>query len=274
VNIHQTVSQLEAINVSCVIGTATLLQPMSVQFSAGRVTAILGPNGAGKSTLLSLLSGQRKSSASASGASAGVVRINGRSLSDYPGTALARFRAVLPQDTSVAFDYTVRDVVALGRFPHTRQPSVDEAGIVQAAMQVTGVDTMAGRIINTLSGGERARAQLARVLAQIWEPVPGAPARWLLLDEPTAALDLSNQHDVLRLTRVWARQRGVGVVAVLHDLNLALRYADQVLVLDGGAVQAQGAANDVLNANNVSQIWRVRAREVLDVDGTRQLLVA
>ncbi len=260
--------RLDAVNISCVMGAATLLHPMTAGFSAGQVTAILGPNGAGKSTLLSLLSGQRKTSGT------GQVTINGRNLAAHPALGLARFRAVLPQDTSVAFDYTVQDVVELGRFPHARQPSPDERGIVQAAMQVTGVAAMAGRIINTLSGGERARAQLARVLAQIWEPVPAVGARWLLLDEPTAALDLSNQHDVLRLTRLWASERGVGVIAVLHDLNLALRYADQVLVLDGGAVQAAGASIDVLTASTVSQVWRVKAREVTDIDGTRQLLVA
>lgn len=265
---HSPICLMEAVNVSCVVGAASLLQPMTVGFKAGQVTAILGPNGAGKSTLLSLLSGQRKPSGS------GEVRINGRKLGDYPALGLARFRAVLPQDTSVAFDYSVKDVVELGRFPHARQPSRNETGIVQAAMQVTGVDAMAGRIINTLSGGERARAQLARVLAQIWEPVPEAAARWLLLDEPTAALDLSNQHDVLRLTRLWARERGVGVVAVLHDLNLALRYADEVLVLNGGAVQASGSAAEVLNATNVGRVWGVRAREVIDTDGTMQLLVA
>jgi iron complex transport system ATP-binding protein len=265
---YSPICLLEAVNVSCVMGATSLLQPMTVGFKAGQLTAILGPNGAGKSTLLSLLSGQRKPSGS------GEVRVNGCKLDDYPTLGLARFRAVLPQDTSVAFDYSVQDIVELGRFPHARQPSRNEAGIVQAAMQVTGVDAMAGRSINTLSGGERARAQLARVLAQIWEPVPEAAARWLLLDEPTAALDLSNQHDVLRATCLWARERGVGVIAVLHDLNLALRYADEVLVLNGGEVQASGSAAEVLNATNVSRVWRVKAREVIDTDGTMQLLVA
>ena len=264
----QSASVLQASDVAYRIGSATLLQPMSITLKAGEVTAILGPNGAGKSTLLSLLSGQRKPSG------AGHVSINDRKMTDFSAAELARFRAVLPQDTAVAFDYTVQDIVELGRFPHARKPSTDEVGIVQAAMRATRVDAFAHRIIHTLSGGERARAQLARVLAQIWEPSPDHSARWLLLDEPTAALDLSHQHDVLRLVRHWAKERGVGVVAVLHDLNLALRYADSVVVLEQGRLRGHGAPAQVLLADSVSQIWRVKVREASDADGTRQLLVS
>lgn len=259
---------LQASEISCRAGIINLLHPMSMQLKAGEVTAIVGPNGAGKSTLLSLLSGQRKSGG------AGTVNVNNRNINDYSAAELARFRAVLPQDTAVAFDYTVQDIVELGRFPHTRKPSADEAGIVQAAMRATRVDSLAHRVIHSLSGGERARAQLARVLAQIWEPTPGGSARWLLLDEPTAALDLSHQHDVLRLIRQWALQQGVGVVAVLHDLNLALRYAHSVVVLDQGRLCRHGPAAPILTSESVSQIWRVNAREVTDTDGVRQLLVA
>ena len=135
------------------------------------------------------------------------------------------------------------------------------------------MQALAQRVLNTLSGGERARAQLARVLAQIWEPVPGH-SRWLLLDEPTAALDMHHQHAVLRLARRWAHEHGVGVVAVLHDLNLALRYADQVLLLQNGRVQANGPPAHVLSEATVRRIWQVDVHPVRDADGNLQLLMA
>lgn len=258
---------LEAQAVSCTIGGATLLHSLTARFATGVFTAILGPNGAGKSTLLSLLCGQRK-------ASQGQVFLQNQTLDSYPAQALARRRALLPQDLSVAFDYTVQDVVELGRYPHRQQPSSGETDIVQRAMQATGVLALAHRVLNTLSGGERARAQLARVLAQIWEPAPDGQSRWLLLDEPTAALDVHHQHAVLRLARRWAHEHGVGVVAVLHDLNLALRYADQVLLLQDGQVQADGPLTQVLSADTVRRIWQVDVHPVLDADGSLQLLMA
>ena len=252
---------------TCKAGHAVLVRDVSATFQAGRFTAIVGPNGAGKSSLLSLLSGQRQPSS-------GSVWINGQDLRHCSASTQALMRAVLPQETTVAFEYAVQDVVELGRFPHRLQPSRDEVGIVQAAMQATGVAALAHRTMPTLSGGERARVQLARVLAQIWEPQANAQARWLLLDEPTAALDLSHQHEVLRLARRWSRDQGVGVVAVLHDLNLALRYADQAIVMAGGVIHSQGRPVDVLNPANVNQVWAVSAQSVLDHDGTPQLLVA
>ncbi len=251
----------------CVVGGAALLQDVSVQFTAGRFAAILGPNGAGKSTLLSLLSGQRAPSQ-------GQVFLQDRPLTTQPAPAMARRRALLPQDLSIAFDYTVQDVVELGRYPHRQRPSPQEADIVQRAMQTTGVQAMAGRVLNTLSGGERARAQLARVLAQIWEPLPTGESRWLLLDEPTAALDVHHQHAVLRLARQWAHEHGVGVVAVLHDLNLALRYADQAVLLQAGRVQADGPPAQVLDVETVRRIWQVGVHPVRDAQGCLQLLMA
>ena len=144
-------------------GSSTLLQGVDLQLAPGEVGAILGPNGAGKSTLLSVLAGLRAPDS-------GQVHLNGLSVNPLQVHALARHRAVLPQETAVAFDFRVQEVVELGRYPHQRQPSKDEAAIVRAAMQATGVAAMAGRSLASLSGGERARVQLARVMAQIWEP--------------------------------------------------------------------------------------------------------
>ena len=248
-------------------GGQVLLSGVDVALRAGEVTAVLGPNGAGKSTLLSVLAGLRPPDQ-------GTVSLGERALADIPADVLAMERAVLPQDTGVAFDFGVRDVVELGRYPHRLRPSADEAAIVREAMALTDVTHLAHRTVNSLSGGERARAQLARVLAQIWHPLPDGRPRWLLLDEPTAALDLRHQHETLATVRRWAGEQGVGVLAVLHDLNLALRYADRVWVLDGGRLQAGGAPARTLTPALLQRVWRVRAQTVVDADGCTQLLTA
>ena len=315
---------LEASDVTVQMAGKTLLQSVSAHFAAGQVTAILGPNGAGKSTLMSVLSGQRQPTA-------GLVQLAGQPLAAYAHGQLARLRACVAQESQVAFEFSVREVVELGRYPHRRQPSPRESAIAEQAMQATAVDHLQLRALNTLSGGEKARVHLARALAQIWEPVaapegqvfppgrpkgkcapsggsalhavsergglifpPGrpkgkcapsggsalhavierggaSPARWLLLDEPTAALDLQHQHRVLQLARRWAGEEGVGVVAVLHDLNLALRYSDHCVVLQGGQVVDSGVSAEVLTAARIQQVWDVLARpvraEVLLPDG-------
>jgi iron complex transport system ATP-binding protein len=235
------------------------------QLQAGRVTAILGPNGAGKSTLLSILSGQRMPPS-------GRVLMAGQRVHHRAVRELALQRAVLAQDTTVAFYFTVQEVVEMGRYPHRHAPSPYEARIVRDAMQATGVAHLAGRSVNTLSGGERARTHLARALAQVWEPRPDGTARWLLLDEPTAALDLAHQHHAMQLVRRWALEQGVGVVAVLHDLNLALRYADDVLLLSADGCVA-GPVDEVLTPDAVARIWQVECTRVRSADGVRQLLM-
>lgn len=259
---------LETRGVTVQVRDKTLLQSVSARFAAGQVTAILGPNGAGKSTLMSVLSGQRQPST-------GAVQLASQPLASYAHPQLARLRACVAQETQVAFEFSVREVVELGRYPHRRLPSLRESGISGQAMQATKVAHLQERALNTLSGGEKARVHLARALAQIWEPVvgdDGVPVpRWLLLDEPTAALDLQHQHRVLQLARRWAREEGVGVVAVLHDLNLALRYSDHCVVLQGGQVVGSGVSAEVLTAACIQQVWDVLARpvraEVLLPDG-------
>jgi len=246
------------------IGAKQLLAAASVQLRPGRVTAILGPNGAGKSTLLSLLSGQRQPTE-------GRVLLEGRPLQAHGAAALALRRAVMPQESSVAFDFTAREIVALGRFPHRRTPSADEDAIVAEAMALTDVAALAPRILNTLSGGEKARVHLARALAQIWHPPADGAERWLLLDEPTAALDLAHQHAAMRLLREWAA-RGVGVVAVLHDLNLARRYADEAIVLGATTGLRQGPVAEVLQPALIEEVWSMPCEQVERADGTVQYL--
>ena len=262
---HQGLSSLKCRNLGVGVAKGPRLATVDVRIPAGRFTAILGPNGAGKSTLMSMLVGERAPQS-------GQVLLDGLELSAHAVEGLARRRSVMPQDCSVAFDFTAQEVVELGRYPHRHQPGTGEAQIPEQAMALTGVDHLAQRSINTLSGGERARTHLARALAQIWLPPTDGAARWLLLDEPTAALDLAHQHHAMRLLRQWAGQQGAGVVAVIHDLNLALRYADDVLVLGGDAGVHHGAVLDVLQPALVRQVWGMQCDPVRSSDGALQYI--
>lgn len=248
------------------IGAKTVLADVDIRLAPGRVTAILGPNGAGKSTLLSLLGGQRAPTR-------GRVTLDDRPLHDHRPAELALRRAMMPQESAVAFDFSVQEVVALGRFPHRTSSRGDEDAIVAAAMALTDVSALATRVLNTLSSGEKARAHMARALAQLWHPTSDGAGRWLLLDEPTAALDLAHQHVAMRLLRDWAG-RGVGVVLVLHDLNLALRYADDVVVIDASGAIVQGPTALVLRPALIERIWGVGCQTVVASDGTPQYLFA
>ena len=251
--------RLDATDVTVRIEGKLLLQTDALQFAAGAVTAIVGPNGAGKSTLMSVLTGQRTPTT-------GCVRLEGNNLFAWPSAELARIRASVAQQTEVAFNFTAREVVELGRYPHHRQPHAIEAAIAQQAMQTTATQHLGHRTYESLSGGEKARIQLARALAQVWAPITfksgATPARWLLLDEPTSALDLQFQHRMLRLAAEWAHQHGLGVVAVLHDLNLALRYADRCVLLDAGRLVATGPTAEVLTPACIDQVWGVHASAV------------
>lgn len=247
---------LKATGVAVAVQGKTLLHPLSASFAAGQVTAILGPNGAGKSTLMSVLTGQRQPGA-------GQVELNGQPWRCFEPAELAKLRAFVAQESAVAFDFSVREVVELGRYPHRKEVSRSEIDISTQAMQASAVEHLADRPINTLSGGEKARVHLARALAQVWEARPQGDARWLLLDEPTAALDLEHQHRVLRLARQWAQSHGVGVVAVLHDLNLALRYSDRCVVLQRGQLVADGVTAKVLTPERIASVWGVVAQPVV-----------
>jgi iron complex transport system ATP-binding protein len=258
-------SLIEAKGLAMRIGGQSIVAPLDSVWHAGQVCAILGPNGAGKSSLLSMLSLERPMSA-------GALSINARPSGSYKSAELAKFRAVMPQAAQVAFDFKVSEVVELGRYPHRLRPSQDEPLIAARAMALTQVDHLASRAFNTLSGGEKARVHLARALAQIWEPQPSFGSRWLLLDEPTAALDLAHQQAVMQTVRRWALEQNVGVIAVLHDVNLALRYADQVMVLQGGRCVAAGAAKAVLTPGVIHQVWGVDCSYATRADGTVCLL--
>lgn len=238
-----------------------LLQDIDLRLEAGQVLAILGPNGAGKSSLLRILGGEWP-------ASSGQVRLDGRPLSAWAPAALARRRAVLPQAESLRFGFHVEEVVAFGRMPWP-DPASRTSGAVDEAMAFAGVEALRRRPYTSLSGGERARVQLARVVAQIWE---AHEDRLLLLDEPTASLDLAHQHQVLAAVRGFA-QRRAGVVMVLHDLNLALRYADVAILLNRGCLHASGPVDQVLDPPNVLQVYGMAVARLATPDDPRGWLV-
>jgi len=234
-----------------------LLEDVSLTVEPGQVHALLGPNGAGKSTLLRLLAGELEPDR-------GALELNGRPLHDWSARDRARQRAVLPQSHGLAFGFTAGQVVALGRLPCSQRRPDAEAALVHDALALAGVAPLHDRLYTTLSGGERARVQLARVMAQVWEPLDGALAgtpRFLLLDEPTASLDLAHQHDCLRAVRTLA-DRGLGVLLILHDPNLALRYADAVTLLRDGRALASGPPAQTLTAETLERIYRVPVRLV------------
>jgi iron complex transport system ATP-binding protein len=226
-----------------------------VRIAAGEVFVILGANGAGKSTLLRLLAGEMRPNA-------GRVFLAGRPVTDWPAGELARVRAVLPQASALRFPLRVHEVVRLGRSPHAGLASrAADAEALSAAMEHAGVRALADRAYQTLSGGEQQRVQLARVLAQLH----GRRAREaaLLLDEPTAALDLPHQHAVPEAAQRRARAGGA-VVVVLHDLTLAARYANDVLLLREGCALAHGPPESVLDEPRISAAFGVRVRAISD----------
>lgn len=222
-----------------------LLRDVSFDLAAGECMAVVGPNGAGKSSLLKAITGEWPG--------LGQVVFAGRDRQAWPREALARRLAVMTQQAQLAFAFTVREVVALGRLPHRGAGAAADRRVVDEVLQALALQAHAERSYLGLSGGERQRVQFARVVAQIWNP---AEPSLLLLDEPTSALDLSQQHSVLGLAQ-RLRAQGVAVLAVLHDLNLAARYADRVLMLRQGAVQALDTPQAALSAERVAQVFGV-----------------
>jgi iron complex transport system ATP-binding protein len=231
-------------------GGRALLRQASIVIEPGELHAILGPNGAGKSTLLKLLSGELRGTR-------GELSLDDRPLAQWTAAALARRRAVLPQDEQLGFGFLVEEVVALGRLPCPRHAPAREQALLREALAAAGVATLWGRNYTGLSGGERRRVQLARVLAQVWEPAPEGP-RYLLLDEPTASLDLAHQHACLGAARQFAAQ-GNGVAAVLHDPNLALAHADRVTLIRDGEVAASGRPAEVLQPDTLRSVFGIDA---------------
>jgi iron complex transport system ATP-binding protein len=227
------------------IGAKTLLDGVSLTVAPGEVVALVGPNGAGKSTLLRVLAGELKPRA-------GSIQLKGLALARYAPRELALHRAVLSQSISVPFPFTVGEIVRMGAGDRGGR-AVD--ALAEAALDDVDLSAFRDRIITTLSGGEQQRAHFARVLVQLACGEEAHGAGLLLLDEPTASLDLKHQLDMIEAVARCAR-RGVAVVAILHDLNLATLAADRIVVLDGGRVAADGAPSDTVTDDLLARVFR------------------
>lgn len=236
-------------------GGCSLIHEISVEARPGELLAIMGPNGAGKSTLLHAMSGARQ-------IAGGQVQLEGRNIQDWPADRLARQRAVLAQSVELHFPFTVREVVKLGRLPHGEA----HLDVVDEAMQLVGLTGLSKRSYLTLSGGERQRVHLARALAQVW-PTQDSGQRVLLLDEPTNNLDPRHQHEILSLAKQWA-EGGAIVAAILHDWNLALRFADRAVILQRGevAVPVQPVAQ-ALTPEHLHAAFGLKLQALRDGDG-------
>ncbi|MGQ7791107.1 ABC transporter ATP-binding protein [Faunimonas sp. B44] len=225
------------------VGGRQLVGTVDLDVRHGEVTALIGRNGSGKSTLLKVLARQVP-------ASSGTVAFEGRPLQSWERRAFARAVAYLPQEPPAAAGLTVRELVGYGRYPWHgalgRFGAADEAGVARA-MALTGVERFAGRMIETLSGGERQRAWIAMLIAQ--------ESRCLLLDEPTSALDVQHQMEILTLVRDLSRETDASVLLVLHDVNMAARFADRICALRDGGLVAEGPPGDLMAPDMLDTVY-------------------
>jgi len=236
-----------------------ILEGIDATFDAGKFTVILGPNGAGKSTLLASLAGILKPQT-------GTASLHGTDITRMPPTARARQIGLLPQGAETHWAISSEALVALGRTPHMRGAgtSADDRRAISAAMSATATEGFAHRPVTQLSGGDRARVLLARVLA-------GEP-EWILADEPLTNLDPGFQLDILHLLRQQA-EAGKGVIAVLHDLQYAVRFADHLVLLHAGRIFAQGSVDDVITPANLAYVYGIDANLFKDEEGAVQLFI-
>ena len=237
---------LAAHALACGYGAENVLADVSLSVAAGEMVALLGRNGSGKSTLLRCLAGVLAPRA-------GRVELCGRPLAATPRRAVARLLAVVPQELHVPFAFTVREVADLGRAPYARfmgGPDARDRAAVERALAVTDLLELAERPFQQISGGEQQRAAVAMALAQ--------QARVLLLDEPTVHLDIAHQMALLALVRELCRERGLAVLAAMHDINLACLYFDRLVVLGEGTLLAAGALDSIVTADLIERAFGTR----------------
>ncbi|GAB2531484.1 heme ABC transporter ATP-binding protein [Rufibacter soli] len=242
---------LQAENITYKIGSKTLLKDVSTTFEPGKLSLIIGPNGAGKSTLVKVLCKQLKPAH-------GEVLLEGKNLRAYSDLELGQRRAVLSQNVDLAFPLTVWEVVMMGRYPHfSVKPTAKDEHACLEAMRFFDVWDLAERNYLTLSGGEKQRVQFARVMTQIWYPVPGQN-RYLIMDEPLSFLDVHYQFQFMHQVQDLLRQQpDLVVVGVVHDLNLAAKFADKIVLIHQGGLLAEGTKWDVLTAATIKTAYRL-----------------
>jgi iron complex transport system ATP-binding protein len=243
---------IEVKDISFSAGGRKLLDGVNLKVNPGEMLAVLGANGAGKSTLLKLLSREIVPED-------GSIHFNQRNLLEFKQVELARLRAVLAQHNTISMAFQVRELVLMGRYPHfDSHPTEYDCEIVRLSMEETDIIHLADRDYNTLSGGEQQRVQLARVIAQIYNVRNG----FLFLDEPTNGLDMLHQQNILTTARRMA-DAGYCVVCILHDINFASRYADNILILKAGKVVDFGPPNRVINCETIHEAFNIKV-ELMD----------
>lgn len=252
---------LEARSVSMAVGGKTLVDRIEIKIGAGEMVAVVGPNGAGKSTLLRLLSGDLRPTG-------GDVLLRQRNINAYSPRALALHRAMLSQHVNVTFPFTVEEIVEMGAGERSRAAA---RPLIEDALHEVGLERFRHRQLPTLSGGEQQRAHFARVLVQLacGEALHGPGL--MLLDEPTSSLDLRHQIDLVESARRRA-QNGTAVIAILHDLNLAMRFADRIVLLHRSRLAADGGRRETITTETIRKIFEVDVAIRHTDDGAPYLL--
>jgi iron complex transport system ATP-binding protein len=239
-------------NITVSVKGKDLLSGVSVSFDASKMNLIIGPNGAGKSTFIKVVSGQIQPQS-------GYVIMDREKLSDLSNAHLSKKRAVLSQNIDLAFPLKVWEVVMMGRYPHfTEKPGRRDEEAVEAAMRFFEVWDMGDRNYITLSGGEKQRVHFARVASQLWYSVPGAH-RYLILDEPLTFLDVYFQFQFMHKIKELLKDKDWVVLGVVHDLQLAARFGDQITLLHNGKVLAHGPKEIVLTEDNIRKAYNMNA---------------
>ena len=240
---------LKAKGINFSIGNKQILQDINLEFLPGQFNMILGPNGSGKSTFLKIFSGELQGYS-------GEVFYGNKKLESIKKTELAKVRAVMSQQPELSFPLMADEVVMMGRYPHFGfQPTKKDEAICKQVMARMNIECFSDRNYLTLSGGEKQRVQYARVLAQIWEP-PATGCRYLFLDEPLTSLDINYQQEFLQIAREFTKEHTI-LVAVMHDINLAIQFADQLFFLKEGKLVAKGGVKQILTADLIKDVFNV-----------------
>lgn len=245
---------IEISGVSKSYGAQRVVQDVTARIPAGGITSIIGPNGAGKSTLLSMISRLLPMDA-------GTVRVGGLDVTDTPSRELSRTMAILRQENQLSVRLSVRDLVGFGRFPHNGgRPTAADKVHIDTALDYLELGPLADRFVDELSGGQRQRAFIAMVLAQDTE--------YLLLDEPLNNLDMKHSVHMMRTLRKMADELGKTIVLVIHDINFASCYSDNILAMKDGALIAQGSPEELMHSSVLAQVYDIDIR-IEEIDGNR-----
>jgi iron complex transport system ATP-binding protein len=243
----------QAIDISFNAHGRDILKNISLSVIPGEFTSVVGPNGAGKSSLIRILSNENSSYK-------GNVLINGKAIRTYKPKELSRVRAVMAQHSALQFAFTAREVIALGRHAYSKSKNHDSR-VIDDVISVTGLEPLQDQNYLTLSGGEKQRVQLARVLAQVWEET--VYPRYILLDEPTSSLDIAQQQSMFSLVKSICA-RNIGVLAIVHDLNLAAQFSDHICMMNGGVVVDYGSVQNVFTRDNIERAFCCRVNIYYD----------